>query len=750
MNQNSEKSVFFKNSKKIKSKSNGSDEISGFDFAFSPDKQFSADILVADTSATIDGVLSKGILSGRYVSSKIPSVIIPEAVLAELEHQANSGRETGFLGLSEILRLQKMNEDEEIRLTFAGIRPAGSQIREASFGAVDALIRETALESGGLFVTSDKVQAAVGAARGLYVDYVPPVFWTASRDRENTFFDPYFDLTVLSYLDSATLSVHLKNNCLPMAKRGSVGEMKYIPIGDTILSTSDLSQIRNELVEFAKHDPDSFIEMESDDPLSALVLQVRDMRIAVTQAPFSDDTEITIVRPIASVDFEKYQAGDELKSRILEQRGVLIAGSPGAGKSTFAAGVAKFLLSNGNVVKTMESPRDLQVPAEITQYAPLDGKMENTADLLLLVRPDYTIYDEVRKTKDFLLFADMRLAGVGMIGVVHATRAIDAVQRLIGRVELGIIPQVVDTVIFIEKGKIAQVYTLEFTVKVPSGMMEADLARPVIIVSDMRTHVSEYEIYTYGEQVVVMPVGAAQTFKDNESVRKPSWDLLEQKLKDEIERYVAGPVDVEMVSDRSAVVKVKSADKRKVIGRGGDTINRIESALGIRIDVRELSHFDRRAGKNSKMAGISENSKAAKRFSSRSSNLSFDGENGEEYYEKYNEKYDEDGEYNEKYGREYSDEISVPNAKKSRVDLADMDEKDYVIPIFEKTKKHFILKIPEFAGEDVNVFMGGEMIFSATVGRSGEIKLRSDSELVDMIKGGFRNGDLIDIRLSED
>ena len=78
--------------------------------------------------------------------------------------------------------------------------------------------------------------------------------------------------------------------------------------------------------------------------------------------------------------------------------------------------------------------------------------MEKTADVLLLVRPDYTIYDEVRKTRDFEIFADMRLAGVGMIGVVHANRAIDAVQRLIGRVELGVIPQVVDTVIFIDKG----------------------------------------------------------------------------------------------------------------------------------------------------------------------------------------------------------------------------------------------------------------------------------------------------------
>ena len=88
----------------------------------------------------------------------------------------------------------------------------------------------------------------------------------------------------------------------------------------------------------------------------------------------------------------------------------------------------------------MESPRDLQLPDEITQYSPLEGSMENTADVLLLVRPDYTIYDELRKNTDFNIFADMRLAGVGMIGVVHATRPIDAIQRIASRVELGVIP----------------------------------------------------------------------------------------------------------------------------------------------------------------------------------------------------------------------------------------------------------------------------------------------------------------------
>ncbi len=81
---------------------------------------------------------------------------------------------------------------------------------------------------------------------------------------------------------------------------------------------------------------------------------------------------------------------------------------------------------------------------------------------MLLVRPDYTIYDEVRKTRDFQVFADMRLAGVGMIGVVHANKAIDALQRLLGRVEMGMIPQVVDTVVFIEKGEVTKILDVEF------------------------------------------------------------------------------------------------------------------------------------------------------------------------------------------------------------------------------------------------------------------------------------------------
>ena len=129
-----------------------------------------------------------------------------------------------------------------------------------------------------------------------------------------------------------------------------------------------------------------------------------------------------------------------------------------------AASVADYLIERGFLVKTMESPRDLSVREEVTQYAPLDGSMALTADTLLLVHPTRFT---TRCERQIKVFADMRLAGVGMIGVVHATRPIDAIQRMIGRVELGMIPQVVDTVIFIDAGAVVKVYELKFTVKVP-------------------------------------------------------------------------------------------------------------------------------------------------------------------------------------------------------------------------------------------------------------------------------------------
>ncbi|MHA1246029.1 MAG: ATPase, T2SS/T4P/T4SS family [Candidatus Thorarchaeota archaeon] len=311
-----------------------------------------------------------------------------------------------------------------------------------------------------------------------------------------------------SYFDEHTMSVHLIENNPPRAKRGSPGDWALVDLSEDILTHEDLDVMANAIIESARNDRFSFIEIEEE---GAAVVQLRNLRIAIAMPPFADKYEISAIRPITKLSIEDYNLSPKLMKR-LESRaeGILVSGAPGSGKSTFAAALAEFYSRQGNVVKTLEQPRDLQVSEDIVQYSPLDGSMEKAADILLLVRPDYVVYDELRKDSDFQAYSDLRSAGVGMVGVVHAGSAIDALQRLIhgGRVELGQVPSTVDTVIHIEAGRVAKVSSLSLKVKLPTGMSSSqrDLARPVVEVRDFEEGILEYEMFTFGGERVVMPV----------------------------------------------------------------------------------------------------------------------------------------------------------------------------------------------------------------------------------------------------
>ena len=612
--------------------------------------------LVPDTSAVVDGRVSERVESGGEVGA----VLVPEAVVGELESQANEGFDSGWDGLEELQRLADLADSGATEVRYVGRRTKPSESSGAYEGDIDALIRSVAEEEGATLLTSDVVQSEVAKAKGLDVDYVEP------RVRGSG------GLVIEDFFDEQTMSVHLKTDTKPKAKRGAVGEMQYQTVDEEATDEATMKEWADDIEETARTSPDGFLEL-SEPGMS--IVQFRDYRIAVARPPFADGIEITAVRPIVKTDLEDYEFADELKDRLKQrQRGVLISGSPGAGKSTFAQAVAEFLTDSDYAVKTMEKPRDLQVGSDITQYTALGGDMAKTADSLLLVRPDYTIYDEVRKTKDFGVFADMRLAGVGMVGVVHATRAIDALQRLVGRVELGMIPQVVDTVVYIEDGRVDTVYDVATEVKVPEGLTAEDLARPVIQVADFETGRPEYEIYTFNRQVITVPVG------DAESSESGVDRLARQEVEREIKSIARGHVEVELQGRDTAIVYVDEDDISTVIGKGGGRISDVEDRLGIDIDVR--THDERPS--NGPPTG-----------SGRGGPGGAGGGGG---------------------ASGGSDGITVTP---------------------EVTSRHVVIGLDEHVGETVEVRADGEYLFTATVGRGGEIQVSRGSAIADELEAAI-------------
>jgi len=574
-----------------------------------------------DTSALIHGKITELIKNEKLEGSEI---IIPEIVTGELQAQASKGKEIGFIGLEEIKKIRELSEKHKIILKFVGERPSYEDILLARSGRIDALIQDIARESNAVLVTCDLLQALVAEAQGINVKY----YESYEKKRK---------IKIEDFLTSDTMSLHLKEGAMPYAKIGKPGNINLVSLREKKMESEELEEMTAEILDAARYEEDSFIELGE---YGATVVQLKDKRIAIARPPFSDGLEITLVRPIVKLTLDDYKLSTKLKDR-LEKRaeGILIAGPPGSGKSTFSASLAEFYFKKGKIVKTLEQPRDLQVPPEITQYGPLNGSFAKSANILLLVRPDYTIFDDVRNAKDFELFADMRLAGIGMIGVVHATDPVDAIQRFIGKVELGVIPHVIDTIIFIKGGIIEKIYSLNLMVRVPSGMAEADLSRPLVEARDFETGNLEYEVYTYGEQTVVVPV--------KEEKKSALQKLASEKIKSEIRKFDPS-AEIEFLSDSKIIVKVKNEIIPRLIGKEGKTIKSIEDKLGVSIEVQPIV---------------------------------------------------------ESLGNEISFNINETGA--------------YVVLTFEKG----------IAGKNANTYIDNEYLFSATVGRAGQIKVSKNSDL---------------------
>jgi ATPase len=142
------------------------------------------------------------------------------------------------------------------------------------------------------------------------------------------------------------------------------------------------------------------------------------------------------------------------------------------------------------------------------------------------------------------------------------------------------IPSIIDTIIFIKDGEVRRVYTVGMVVKVPTGMIGEDLARPVVEVKDFETGYLECDVYTFGNESVVVPISS-----DNR-VSSTMEKLAEERIMDYVKRYDKR-AEIEVTGPNSAIVRVRRSVIPKIIGKNGRNIARLEDRLGLRIDVQE-------------------------------------------------------------------------------------------------------------------------------------------------------------------
>ncbi|HJJ36382.1 MAG TPA: PINc/VapC family ATPase [Methanocorpusculum sp.] len=597
-------------------------------------------IVVPDTSVVIDGRVTALIEKGEYVGA---TIIIPEAVFAELEAQANQGREIGFSGLSELQKLCDLAAEGKIVLQYYGVRPNLDQVKLASGGEIDALIRQVAIDKHAVFLTSDYVQSQVAKAKGLEVVFLKPETG-----------DNFAPMHIDEFFDENTFAVYLKERVSPYARKGTIKESKLVTIREAPCTEYELRTIAQECLERAKRHPDGFVEVEMP---GVTVSQIGSMRVTATRPPFSDGIEVTIVRPTREVSFESYNFAAALKDRLKESSGMLVVGTPGSGKSTLEQNIATYLSGENYIVKTIESPRDLMVTDKITQYTSLDGSIAAAGEVLTLLRPDYIIFDEMRRSEELAVFADLRLSGIKVIGGLHAKSALDALIRLASLVDLNLLPQIVSTMVFVKTGDISAIYNVSIGFGVPKALEQIGdpQVRPIVRLTNINTAETIAEAFRYEGEVMVTPatglvevpsmktVGtirdtAAKSAAAPEPVAKPqqvspekpaepkeaaddiaepgddefsddlhavppihsmpsfevtednpAWVVLEKEIQNEICRFTAGEIVVRMISDTKAAVYIEDEDVPAAIGKAGKNVASVVTKVGVGIDVRPLS-----------------------------------------------------------------------------------------------------------------------------------------------------------------
>ena len=131
------------------------------------------------------------------------------------------------------------------------------------------------------------------------------------------------------------------------------------------------------------------------------------------------------------------------------------------------------------------------------------------------------------------------------------------------------------------RGSIKKVYELALTVKVPTGMTEADLARPLVEVRDFESGTVDTKSTRLGKK---MSWCQSPSWPRKAHVRSGVRKLAQSKIIDIMRRFDP-KAEVNVISDNKVQVRVSKESAPRLIGKGGSTISELEEMLGVKIDV---------------------------------------------------------------------------------------------------------------------------------------------------------------------
>ena len=181
-------------------------------------------VYVIDTSVVEERIVSELVQEGR-----IQEILLPKLVLKELEAQAQTGQETGLSGLEELQLLQNYAQEGKITITIIEEKKHRYLPEE-----IDSLIVDIAYNEGAILLTANTIQAQAAMALGIQVEFIE----LQAKD----------EIEIETFFDDHTMSVHIKDGAIPVAKRGQPGNWELVELEQEVIQLERVQKIAKEIV----------------------------------------------------------------------------------------------------------------------------------------------------------------------------------------------------------------------------------------------------------------------------------------------------------------------------------------------------------------------------------------------------------------------------------------------------------------------------------------------------------------------